>query len=95
MSAMISSSIDFRFVLTSVLFYVLLTLYEYSVCNNGNSKGDTCGASEFFTRVFNKIVTTCVPSATFQPFVTISNAKLSVLRQFFRIAIMAFLLLIC
>ena len=49
MSAMISSSIDFRFMLTSVLFYVLLTIYEYSVCNNSNTKGVTCGASEFFT----------------------------------------------
>ena len=47
MPAMISTSIDFRFVLTSVLFYVLLTLYEYSVCNNSNTKGGTCLAPEF------------------------------------------------
>jgi hypothetical protein len=49
MFAMISSSIDFRFMLTSVLLYVLLTIYAYSVCNNSNTKGGTCGASEFFT----------------------------------------------
>jgi len=49
MTAMISSSINFRFMLTSVLLYVLLTIYEYSVYNNSNTKGGTCGASEFFT----------------------------------------------
>jgi preprotein translocase subunit SecY len=48
-----------------------------------------------YPRFFNKIITAGVPSGIFKPFLTISNEQIiKVLRQFSRIAIMAYLMFV-
>jgi len=49
-----------------------------------------------YPRFSNKIITAGVPSGIFKPFLTISNEQIiNVLRQFSRIAIMAYLIFCC